>query len=119
MIDFGFTFQFLKKSKKREVREREVRERKNPMEKETSEKVPSIPKSEDDAKDIPRFLRSGEKRALGGSVALTSYPRSGNSMMRSLLESCTGLITGSDTVRFSFDRIFLSFIVSENCFSNL
>ena len=81
----------------------EREERKNPMEKETSEKVPSIPKSDEDAKDIPRFLRSGEKRALGGSVALTSYPRSGNSMMRSLLESCTGLITGSDTVRFSFD----------------
>ena len=97
----------------------EREERKNPMEKETSEKVPSIPKSEDDAKDIPRFLRSGEKRALGGSVALTSYPRSGNSMMRSLLESCTGLITGSDTVRFSFDIILISFIVSENCFLNL
>ena len=89
------------------------------MEKETTETVPSIPKSEENAKDIPRFLRSGEKRALGGSVALTSYPRSGNSMMRSLLESCTGLITGSDTVRFSFDIILISFIVSENCFSNL
>ena len=97
----GFNFFNFKKRVCEKRSERE--ERKNPMEKETSEKVPSIPKSEDDAKDIPRFLRSGEKRALGGSVALTSYPRSGNSMMRSLLESCTGLITGSDTVRFSFD----------------
>ena len=86
------------------------------MEKETTETVPSIPKSEENAKDIPRFLRSGEKRALGGSVALTSYPRSGNSMMRSLLESCTGLITGSDTVRFFFFFRFKYvslFIVSE------
>jgi len=69
-----------------------------------NEKVPPIPKIRNNKgmKVVPRFLRSGEKRALGGSVALTSYPRSGNSMMRSLLESCTGLITGSDTVCFFF-----------------
>ena len=29
-------------------------------------------------------------------VALVSYPRSGNSLLRSLLESCTGILTGSD-----------------------
>ena len=67
----------------------------------SSKSLPLIPKVDDDDgvnNDCkPRFLRPGEKRALGGSVALTSYPRSGNSMMRGLLERSTGLITGSDT----------------------
>jgi Sulfotransferase domain len=32
-----------------------------------------------------------------GLALLVSYPRSGNSLARSLLEQCTGLVTGSDT----------------------
>jgi Sulfotransferase domain len=37
-----------------------------------------------------------------GLTLLASYPRSGNSLARSLLEQCTGLVTGSDT-RPDFD----------------
>jgi Sulfotransferase domain len=37
-----------------------------------------------------------------GLTLLVSYPRSGNSLARSLLEQCTGLVTGSDT-RPDFD----------------
>jgi hypothetical protein len=33
---------------------------------------------------------------ISRQVALVSYPRSGNSLLRSLLESCTGILTGSD-----------------------
>jgi len=45
--------------------------------------------------DRPRFLYPEERG--GETVALVSYPRSGNSMLRSLLESVTGVVTGSDT----------------------
>ena len=41
----------------------------------------------------PRFLAPHERSR---QVALVSYPRSGNSLLRSLLESCTGILTGSD-----------------------
>jgi hypothetical protein len=40
-----------------------------------------------------RFLAPHERSR---QVALVSYPRSGNSLLRSLLESCTGILTGSD-----------------------
>ncbi|EWM25143.1 Sulfotransferase [Nannochloropsis gaditana] len=43
----------------------------------------------------PRFLFPGERG--GETVALLSYPRSGNSMLRTLLEEATGIVTGSDT----------------------
>lgn len=45
--------------------------------------------------DRPRFLYPGERG--GETVALVSYPRSGNSMLRGLLEGVTGVVTGSDT----------------------
>lgn len=41
-----------------------------------------------------RFLRPHETCA---QIALVSYPRSGNSLFRSLIELITGVITGSDT----------------------
>ena len=41
----------------------------------------------------PRFLAPHERSR---QVALVSYPRSGNSLLRSLLETCTGILTGSD-----------------------
>eukprot|EP00939_MAST-03C_sp_MAST-3C-sp1_P004262 g4262.t1 len=46
--------------------------------------------------EVVRFLKSGERRMRGGTVALASYPRSGNSMIRGLLELATKIITGSD-----------------------
>ena len=42
-----------------------------------------------------RFLEPEENSS--GHVVLASYPRSGNSLMRALLEQATGLVTGSDT----------------------
>ena len=42
-----------------------------------------------------RFLDASE--AVGETVVLASYPRSGNSLLRSLLESISGVVTGSDT----------------------
>ena len=42
-----------------------------------------------------RFLGAAE--GVGETVVLASYPRSGNSLLRSLLESVSGVITGSDT----------------------
>jgi hypothetical protein len=41
-----------------------------------------------------RFLASGRSRE---TVVLVSYPRCGNSLARSLLESWSGIVTGSDT----------------------
>lgn len=41
-----------------------------------------------------RFRHEGE---FGERVALASYPRSGNTMARKLLEEVTGIFTGSDT----------------------
>mmetsp|Transcript_23706 Transcript_23706/g.37864 ORF Transcript_23706/g.37864 Transcript_23706/m.37864 type:complete len:414 (-) Transcript_23706:2276-3517(-) len=44
-----------------------------------------------------RFLKSGDSRSeLENRVALASYPRSGNSLLRSLIERLTGVFTGSD-----------------------
>ena len=40
-----------------------------------------------------RFLRAGEAVR---HIALVSYPRSGNSLLRSLLEASTGVLSGSD-----------------------
>ena len=51
---------------------------------------------EDGGADDVRFLKTGERRVRGGTVALVSYPRSGNSMIRGVLELSTGLVTGSD-----------------------
>lgn len=42
-----------------------------------------------------RWLRPGERG--GERVAIVSYPRCGNSLMRGLLESVTGVFTGCDT----------------------
>ncbi|OQS00964.1 hypothetical protein ACHHYP_20085 [Achlya hypogyna] len=42
-----------------------------------------------------RWLTDGEKD--GEHIAIVSYPRSGNSLMRGLLESVTGIYTGCDT----------------------
>mmetsp|Transcript_14256 Transcript_14256/g.53594 ORF Transcript_14256/g.53594 Transcript_14256/m.53594 type:complete len:96 (+) Transcript_14256:202-489(+) len=42
-----------------------------------------------------RFLRPEE--AVQRHIGLVSYPRSGNSMVRGLLERLTGILTGSDT----------------------
>lgn len=36
-------------------------------------------------------------KILGGATVLVSYPRSGNTLLRSLLERTTSIITGSDT----------------------
>jgi len=41
-----------------------------------------------------RFLEKEERRPM---VALASYPRSGNSLLRSLVERITGVFTGSDS----------------------
>ena len=46
----------------------------------------------------PRFLSPHERQA---QATLVSYPRSGNSLLRSLLESCSGVLTGSDTPRYA------------------
>jgi hypothetical protein len=43
-----------------------------------------------------QFLAPGDPRA-DDRVALTSYPRSGNSLLRRLIESLTGVVTGSDS----------------------
>eukprot|EP01039_Chlorochromonas_danica_P003772 gene3773-4122_t len=43
---------------------------------------------------LPRFLG---KYSLHEKVSLVSYPRSGNSFMRKLLEKETGIVTGSDS----------------------
>lgn len=42
-----------------------------------------------------RWLEDGERG--GERVAIVSYPRSGNSLMRGLLEKITGVYTGCDT----------------------
>jgi hypothetical protein len=42
----------------------------------------------------PVFLAPGW---VGECVAMASYPRSGNSMLRALLEGATGVVTGSDS----------------------
>lgn len=42
-----------------------------------------------------RWLHSDEKK--GQHIALASYPRSGNSLLRHLLENLTGVYTGCDT----------------------
>jgi hypothetical protein len=42
-----------------------------------------------------RFLSAGE--GSGPTIVLASYPRSGNSLLRKVLEHITGVITGSDT----------------------
>ncbi|OQS06382.1 basolateral NaK(2Cl) cotransporter [Thraustotheca clavata] len=47
------------------------------------------------AENERRWLREGEKD--GEHIAIVSYPRSGNSLMRGLLESITGIYTGCDT----------------------
>ena len=44
----------------------------------------------------PRFLGPEELTPPGGLIALASYPRSGNSMVRAVIESMTGVWTGSD-----------------------
>ena len=59
------------------------------------------------SKDLERgqeleWIASGEYRFLdgeditGSKIAFQSFPRSGNSMLRKLLETVTGVHTGSD-----------------------
>ncbi|DAZ96030.1 TPA: hypothetical protein N0F65_000025 [Lagenidium giganteum] len=52
-------------------------------------------KSDSGSTDTPRWLLPGEYN--GEHVAIVSYPRSGNSLMRGLLEKVTGVYTGCDT----------------------
>lgn len=50
--------------------------------------------------ELLRFLisdRDSELRSKLGSTLIVSYPRSGNTLVRTLLERTTGLVTGSDT----------------------
>lgn len=42
----------------------------------------------------PRLLQPGE---AGETVVMASYPRSGNTMLRKLIEASTGVLTGSDS----------------------
>jgi Sulfotransferase domain len=44
-----------------------------------------------------RFYSKGETMFLPGTTLLASYPRSGNTLLRSLLEATTTFVTGSDT----------------------
>ena len=44
--------------------------------------------------ETPRFLQEGEFNCY---ITLASYPRCGNSLLRSLIEQIQGIITGSDT----------------------
>ena len=66
----------------------------SPAERRGEEKQPPanvvVPLSE-----VPRFLKGSDEG--GERIALASYPRSGNSLVRRLLESVTGIVTGSDT----------------------
>ncbi|TMW66065.1 hypothetical protein Poli38472_003830 [Pythium oligandrum] len=54
-----------------------------------AEGIAPVPKSE------MRWLEPGEYN--GEHIAIVSYPRSGNSLMRGLLEKVTGVYTGCDT----------------------
>ncbi|RLN31597.1 hypothetical protein BBJ28_00024454 [Nothophytophthora sp. Chile5] len=54
----------------------------------------SVNASQKDSKGM-RWLEPGERG--GERVAIVSYPRSGNSLMRGLLEKVTGVYTGCDT----------------------
>ena len=47
--------------------------------------------------ELLRFISNHEKRLSDGVTLLVSYPRSGNTLVRSLLEAATGIVTGSDT----------------------
>lgn len=57
---------------------------------------PVLPKAtESPPKNDLRWLEPGEYN--GQHIAIVSYPRSGNSLMRGLLEKITGVYTGCDT----------------------
>ncbi|KAJ8609555.1 hypothetical protein CTAYLR_006030 [Chrysophaeum taylorii] len=47
---------------------------------------------------MARFLEEGDEAYGKETVVLASYPRSGNSLLRGLIERMTGVVTGSDTV---------------------
>ena len=53
------------------------------------------------SRESDRFL-DGTVNMLQNSVAFCSYPRSGNTMLRTFLESITGITTGSN---FPFDLV--------------
>jgi len=44
---------------------------------------------------VPLFLDS-KQSMIGNRVMLASYPRSGNSFLRKIIEQVTGIFTGSD-----------------------
>ena len=46
-----------------------------------------------------RFLTRRERDAVDGRLGLASYPRSGSTLFRLLMEARTGLATGSDAPR--------------------
>ena len=49
--------------------------------------------------ELLRFLSDTERNSndWGGVTLLASYPRSGNTLLRNLLERVTGIVTGADT----------------------
>jgi hypothetical protein len=49
-----------------------------------------------EGKVVARFL-DGKVNMSGNKVALCSYPRSGNSLTRKLLEQITGIATGCES----------------------
>ena len=51
-------------------------------------------------KPLLRWLRleTPDDGLRNGHVAIASYPRSGNTLMRALMEQVTGVYTGSDTL---------------------
>lgn len=69
-----------------------------------SKSIRELAKEEWDSKSVTwpvsmellRFLDSSEED-WGGVTILASYPRSGNTLLRTLLERVTGVVTGADT----------------------
>lgn len=50
-----------------------------------------------EATSMPRFRTEEEFQVFKERIVLASYPRSGNTMVRKLIEEMTGIFTGSDT----------------------
>jgi hypothetical protein len=77
----------------------EIKERAHEEEEEILDQVKDDESEEEEKKQkeshVLRWLEPNEQE--GEHIALVSYPRSGNSLMRSLLEKITGIYTGCDT----------------------
>ena len=57
----------------------------------------------------PRFL-DGKVDMTGQKISFTSFPRTGNTFLRTFIEQCTGVLTGSDmplmiTATFQFSGV--------------